>query len=121
MFDSLEEIRELFPNLEIIELLGCGGMGSVYKARQPSLERLVALKVIRPRIVQSPEFVERFKREAKNLESLSASIEISGGGDAVISVSESLGASISGAGDISYYGNPKLTSKISGHGKITKL
>ena len=67
---SLEEIRKLFPNLEIIELLGCGGMGSVYKARQPSLERFVALKVIHPRIAQSPEFVERFKREAKTLAKL---------------------------------------------------
>ncbi len=67
---SLEEIRKLFPNLEIIELLGRGGMGSVYKARQPSLDRLVALKVIHPRIAQSPEFVERFKREAKTLAKL---------------------------------------------------
>jgi len=67
---TLEEMRKSFPSLEIIELLGRGGMGSVYKARQPGLDRLVALKVIHPRIAQNPEFVERFKREAKTLAKL---------------------------------------------------
>jgi len=50
---------------EIIEPLGQGGMATVYKARQPSLERVVALKVIRPGFSDDPEFLERFKREAR--------------------------------------------------------
>jgi len=56
-----------FPNLEILELLGQGGMGAVYKARQPGLDRLVALKVLPPGIGYDAAFAERFKREARSL------------------------------------------------------
>ncbi|HEY3392525.1 MAG TPA: protein kinase, partial [Lacipirellulaceae bacterium] len=60
-----------FPQLEILELLGHGGMGAVYKARQPKLDRMVALKIIRPESAHDPAFAERFNREARMLARLS--------------------------------------------------
>ena len=60
-----------FPQLEIIELLGQGGMGAVYKARQKQLDRLVALKILPPEISQTEAFAERFTREARSLARLS--------------------------------------------------
>ncbi len=67
----LEEIAALFPQLQILSLIGCGGMGAVYKARQPSLDRLVALKVLPPAIAGDPGFAERFNREGRALARLS--------------------------------------------------
>lgn len=66
-----EEIAGCFPHLEILELLGQGGMGAVYKARQTKLDRLVALKIIRPESSADPLFTERFTREARTLARLS--------------------------------------------------
>jgi eukaryotic-like serine/threonine-protein kinase len=48
---------------EILELLGEGGMGAVYKARDTEVDRLVAIKVIRPELGSSPEILQRFKQE----------------------------------------------------------
>lgn len=59
-----------FPQLEILELLGQGGMGMVYKARQPQLDRSVALKVLPIRDSGDPAFEERFVREARALAKL---------------------------------------------------
>jgi len=66
-----DEIAHLFPQLEILESLGRGGMGVVYKARQKSLDRLVAIKLLAPERVQDPEFAARFQREAQALARLS--------------------------------------------------
>jgi serine/threonine protein kinase len=64
---SPEELAAAFPELEILELAGQGGMGFVYKARQPKLERLVALKILPQSLAADPTFAERFTREARML------------------------------------------------------
>ena len=50
---------------EILNVLGTGGMGSVYKAQDLELDRLVALKVIRPDLARNPGIVDRFKQELR--------------------------------------------------------
>ena len=61
------ELAEQFPQLEIIEVLGMGGMGTVYKARQPKLDRLVALKIMPIESGWDASFADRFRREARAL------------------------------------------------------
>lgn len=65
------ELARDFPQLEVMELLGMGGMGVVYKARQVTLDRVVALKILPPDIGKDPAFAERFTREARALAKLS--------------------------------------------------
>jgi tRNA A-37 threonylcarbamoyl transferase component Bud32 len=60
----------IFHGLEIVQMLGRGGMGVVYKARQPSLDRFVAIKILPKALGQRPELIQRFTQEAKALASL---------------------------------------------------
>jgi serine/threonine protein kinase len=64
------ELAPHFPQLEILECLGRGGMGVVYKARQKSLNRLVALKLLAPERVTEVKFAQRFIHEAQALAGL---------------------------------------------------
>ncbi|PYX42609.1 MAG: hypothetical protein DMG83_20220 [Acidobacteria bacterium] len=47
----------------LVQILGEGGMGAVYKARDIELDRVIALKVIRPELASNPEILQRFKQE----------------------------------------------------------
>ena len=67
---AVAELAPKFPQLEILEFIGQGGMGAVYKARQKALDRVVALKILPPDIGHDAAFAERFTREAKALAKL---------------------------------------------------
>ncbi|HEX3988782.1 MAG TPA: serine/threonine-protein kinase [Verrucomicrobiae bacterium] len=70
---SPAELAPIFPGLEIIEVAGAGGMGTIYKARQPQLDRVVALKILSPELGRDPAFANRFSREAQALAKLNHS------------------------------------------------
>jgi tRNA A-37 threonylcarbamoyl transferase component Bud32 len=74
---SLERISQAFPHLEILDLVGRGGMGFVFKARQPHLGRLVALKLLPDKLARDPRFAERFNREGRVLARLNHSSIVS--------------------------------------------
>src|SRR5690242_573385 len=67
MSDPLRErlATALGPSYELQRLLGKGGMGSVYLAREVTLDRLVAVKVLPPEAAGDDESRERFRREAR--------------------------------------------------------
>jgi hypothetical protein len=64
------QLAPFFPQLEILDLVGKGGMGAVYRARQKQLDRIVALKILPPGVGENAAFAERFTREAKALAKL---------------------------------------------------
>ena len=68
---TIEELGQCFPQLEIKRLVGRGGMGAIYHARQTSLDRDVAIKIIDRRISNDGPFLDRFEREARALAKLS--------------------------------------------------
>src|SRR3954451_15673650 len=55
---------------EVLSLLGAGGMGEVYQARDTRLERTVAVKILAPELARDAEFRDRFAREAKAISAL---------------------------------------------------
>lgn len=64
-------MEQLFRNFEMVEELGAGGMGTVYKARDKTLDRIVALKVPHKHLSKNPQFLAYFKREAQSMAKLS--------------------------------------------------
>jgi len=65
--DVDEMIGKQLGGCEIVALIGRGGMGAVYRARQVDMDRTVAVKTIRPDIGGDELFVERFQQEARNI------------------------------------------------------
>ncbi len=65
-------VRDILPNYEVLDLIGRGGMGVVYKARQLSLDRIVAIKLLPREIIRDDlDFKQRFKNEARTMAKLS--------------------------------------------------
>ena len=63
---SIPQLSQLFPELEILDLIGTGGMGAVYKAKQKNLDRFVALKIFLFQHSDS-RITDRFRQEARAL------------------------------------------------------
>lgn len=68
---TIARLAELFPDLQITDFIGAGGMGAVYKARQEGLDRVVALKILPEEFGHDARFALRFTREARTLAKLS--------------------------------------------------
>lgn len=66
-YPAPQELNRLLPNYRVDKLIGQGGMGAVYQAFQPSLDRTVAIKIMSHRFANDPSFAERFSREAKTM------------------------------------------------------
>jgi tRNA A-37 threonylcarbamoyl transferase component Bud32 len=64
---TLEKVAAAFPQLEVVELIGHGGMGAVFKVRQSKLDRYAALKILPQSLAADPAFASRFEREARLL------------------------------------------------------
>jgi hypothetical protein len=64
-------VKPTLPGYEMLEVLGRGGMGEVWRSRQLSLGREVAVKILPPRLAKDPEFIARFEKEAAALAALS--------------------------------------------------
>ena len=67
---TVEEAARLFPNYKVVDVLGRGGMGAVYKAVQTALDRVVAIKLLPLEISIDRDFADRFVREARTMAKL---------------------------------------------------
>jgi serine/threonine protein kinase len=65
-----QKVVQKIGKYEIVSELGQGGMGTVYKARDPLISRPVALKTVNPELVSNPEILQRFYREAQSIGAL---------------------------------------------------
>ena len=63
-------LPEKIDRYEVIDLLGRGGMATVYKANAPRFDREVAIKVLPPEFLHDPSFKARFEREARTIAKL---------------------------------------------------
>ncbi len=72
------ETERTVAGYRLIEKIGSGSMGTVYKAIQLSLQRTVAIKILSPHLARNPSYVERFLREARAVARLSHPHVISG-------------------------------------------
>lgn len=70
---SLEELNEWLTSYEVTDLLACGGMGAVYQARQISLDRQVAIKILPSELAVDESFRKSFEAEGKAMAKLSHS------------------------------------------------
>jgi serine/threonine-protein kinase len=68
---STASVKLSIPGYELLSRIGQGAMGTVYKARQISMDRVVAIKILSPRYSRDRSFVERFIREARAVAKLS--------------------------------------------------
>ena len=68
---AVDELQQVLPHLEILQLIGHGGMGTFYQARQSKLDRLVALKVLPVDPDSDARLIAGFKREARTMAGLS--------------------------------------------------
>ena len=68
-----DEGRLIAGRYRLVELLGQGGMATIYRARDAQLDRDVAVKLLRPEFGQDPDFLARFRDEARAAASTSAS------------------------------------------------
>ena len=68
--DTPSWVGRTIRNYDILALVGVGGMGEVYRARDTRLDRAVAIKVLSPQLAHSAEFHQRFEREARTISAL---------------------------------------------------
>lgn len=71
--DTMAQTLQHIPGFRILQKIGSGAMASVYKAKQLSLDRIVAIKVLPKRLSEDPAFVERFQKEGRAAAKLSHS------------------------------------------------
>ncbi|MCK9462109.1 MAG: serine/threonine protein kinase [Proteobacteria bacterium] len=62
--------KEILGQFRILERIGKGGMGEVYKAAQPAMDRMVAIKILHEKLAARPDLVSRFRREARAMSRL---------------------------------------------------